>query len=385
MDLWVNFWSGLTSFITAHGLLAVAVIVLLKSAGVPLPVPADLLVVMVGAQASAAQAPIWPAWLLLSASTTIGAGILYAFARWVGEEDIVHYGHYIGLTPYRLDAARTQLETGGRRAILAARVVPGLRLAIVVVCGVLNIPERQVFPAVAGGALIYVGACLLGGYLLNQRAVALAGQLVFSLGLFESVVGVGILLFWLVRARRRLRRPIAPPRLRRASQIRAGALAGALAVFGATMTLNVILYLAGPILGALLPGENTVETLIVSSGGLLVVVESVLGVVFLGVIWGSMYAIVDPRWAVDWPDWLRGLAFGVFPLGVALLPALLGALASDQSFLTCVLQALGEVICWTTYGVLVGLCYPIFRARRVPATESARSHPANLAVKPPVG
>jgi hypothetical protein len=55
MDLFVSFWSGLAEFIADNGLLAVALIVLLRSAAVPIPVPADLLVVAVGARAREQQ------------------------------------------------------------------------------------------------------------------------------------------------------------------------------------------------------------------------------------------------------------------------------------------------------------------------------------------
>ena len=55
MDLWDAFWSAVAEFIADNGLLAVALIVLLRSAAIPIPVPADLLVVMVGARAREEQ------------------------------------------------------------------------------------------------------------------------------------------------------------------------------------------------------------------------------------------------------------------------------------------------------------------------------------------
>ena len=64
-------------FISDAGLLAIAVIVLLRSAAIPIPVPADLLVVMVGVRAREQQFVLWPAWLVLSGSTTIGAALFY--------------------------------------------------------------------------------------------------------------------------------------------------------------------------------------------------------------------------------------------------------------------------------------------------------------------
>src|SRR5688500_15825480 len=105
MDLWNSFWSALTGFATEHGLAAVAAIVMLKSAGVPVPIPADLLIVMVGAQARTTQQDLVTPWLVLAIATIVGAGVLFLFARWLGEDDIVRYGHYIGLNPTRIEAA----------------------------------------------------------------------------------------------------------------------------------------------------------------------------------------------------------------------------------------------------------------------------------------
>ena len=68
MDLWDSFWSALIGFISDAGLLAIAVIVLLRSAAIPIPVPADLLVVMAGVRAREQQFVLWPAWLVLSGS-----------------------------------------------------------------------------------------------------------------------------------------------------------------------------------------------------------------------------------------------------------------------------------------------------------------------------
>src|SRR3954470_12889620 len=107
MDLWVSFWSALARLVPDNGLMMVAAIVLLRSAAIPIPVPADLLVVMVGVEAHETGVALWPAWLLLSGATTIGAALLYAFARWIGHGhgDILHYGHYIGLTEARISSA----------------------------------------------------------------------------------------------------------------------------------------------------------------------------------------------------------------------------------------------------------------------------------------
>jgi membrane protein DedA with SNARE-associated domain len=151
MDWLISFWSELTNFIAEYGLLTVAPIVLITSAGIPLPVPSDLLVMLMGAQARDGRHPLWLAWLLLSACTFVGSTALYEFARWIGLgglTEVAQYGRYVGLSERRLMDAKTYLQAGGQRAIVIARFVPALKLAVVIACGVLRIPRRTYLPAI---------------------------------------------------------------------------------------------------------------------------------------------------------------------------------------------------------------------------------------------
>ena len=316
MDLWHSFWSGLAEFIAENGLLAVGLIVLLRSAAIPIPVPADMLVIVVGARAREQQFLLWPAWVVLAVSTTVGATLLYAFVRWIGQGDVSHYGHYVGLTTERLNSAEAQLGERGAGAVFIARIVPGLRLAIVAVCGMLRFRWWKFVGAVLLGALIYVGVCLAIGYVFGESIVGLVGDLVFPLGLLEPVLGLSILLFWLIRARRTTPHLVASGHLTRTSRVRVGALAGALAIAGSTMLSNVLIYLIAPIAADILSGMRGVESMITFFGGLGSILQLFLDSVVFGILWGIVYAVDDGRSAAEWSDWLRGLAFATPPVRV---------------------------------------------------------------------
>ncbi len=375
MDLWDSFWSALIGFISDAGLLAVAVIVLLRSAAIPIPVPVDLLVVTVGARAREQQLVLWPAWLVLSISTTIGAVLFYAFVRWIGQGDVVHYGHYVGLTTERLNSAESQLGTRGVRAVFVARIVPGLRLAIVAVCGMLRFGWWKFIAAVALGALIYVGMCLAIGYVFGEAIFALLGRLVLPLGVLEPVIGLSILLFWLVRARRAETHPssAAAAPLVRSNRVRAGALTGALAISGSTMLVNGLMYLVAPVAATLLDRTNDLQSMVTFSGGLGHILESVLGTVLFGILWGAVYAVVDGRWGAGRSDWLRGLLFATLPFALVMLLQLIFVVQRDRPGTAWGILAPGEVIRWSTYGALVGLIYPVLRTRRVRAMAERAS------------
>jgi membrane protein DedA with SNARE-associated domain len=370
MDLWVSFWSTLADFISENGLLSIALIVLLRSAAVPIPVPADLLVIVVGARAREQQLVLWPAWVALAISTTLGATLFYAFVRRIGQGDVSHYSHYIGLTPDRLTTAELQLGERGARAVFVARIVPGLRLAIVAVCGMLHFRFGKFVFAVALGALIYVGLCLLIGYFFGDAIAGFVGDLVFPFGLIEPVLGLGVLLFWLVRARRTTRTAATGARLSRANRVRVGALAGALAIAGSTMLVNIIIYLVAPPAAEAVGG---IHLLVILSAGSGLVLQLILDSVVVGIMWGIVYAIDDGRLASVWKDWRRGLAFASLPFMLVMLVQLLIVLQSGRSVRVWLIVGLGEVIRWGVYGVLIGLTYPVLRARRLQALPDAPS------------
>ena len=381
MELWDSFWSALIGFISDAGLLAIAVIVLLRSAAIPIPVPADLLVVTVGARAREQQLVLWPAWLVLSGATTIGAVLFYAFVRWIGHGDVVHYGHYVGLTTERLHSAESQLGARGVRAVFVARIVPGLRLAIVAVCGMLRFGWWRFVAAVTLGALIYVGMCLAVGYLFGDAIIALLGRLVLPLGVLEPVAGLSILLFWLVRARRATSHQLSAPEvpLSRSKRVCAGALTGALAISGSTMLVNTLTYLAAPVAATLPDGTNDLQSIITFSGGLAHILESLVGTVLFGILWGVVYALEDGRWGAGRSDWLRGVLFAALAFGLVMLLQLIVVVQRGRPVTTWEILAPGEVIRWSTYGVLVGLIYPVLRTRRLHAITE-RPSPGQVSV-----
>jgi hypothetical protein len=159
------------------------------------------------------------------------------------------------------------------------------------------------------------------------------------------------------------------PALARGSRIRAGALAGALAVSGAIMVGNALLYVGGPIAAALVGGNGEVDE-VVAFSSVLNSVTRLVGTVVLGTIWGCIYAAADERWVIEWPEWLRGMAFAALPFGVLVLTELIVLIVRSQLTSNWIISALGDVLSWGVYGLLLGLIYPVWRARRALSAAS---------------
>jgi membrane protein DedA with SNARE-associated domain len=357
-------WSGLVTFTASHGLVSVAVIQFLKSSGVPLPVPNGLFIVLLGAQASEGTLSLWLAWVTLTLASVLGASVLFAFVRWISPADLLRYGRFIGLTEDVFKRAEAELNARGQPAIFVARLVPGLGLAIVVVCAVLGLPFRKFWPAVALAALLYTGASLVLGFLFGPAVIETLEQIVIPVGLLVRLAAIAILLVWLVRARRALVARPAQPASSTARRLRAGALAGVLAVGGATTTINALIYLAGPIAERLLTPYGTVIALVARfPAELLYFLTLIVVVTALGIAWGVLYGGLEDRFAPHLPDWQHGLLFAVFPLAMSLLAVVpvvvYSGVESPPRWLSA---AAAEALLWALYGILLGLIYPIFNA-----------------------
>jgi hypothetical protein len=180
-----------------------------------------------------------------------------------------------------------------------------------------------------------------------------------------------VIVLWTIRARQGLARAISHgPTMRHEHHVRAGAIAGALATVASTAVLNVLLNLAGN-LAFNAPGtivQSTANRLAdaiareVEPSLLLLVIVAYLAV---GVLWGAAYGFWGDRWLPNQPDWVRGLGYAVLPLCVSAFIAMpivgLGILGIGA---TGPVALVGEMIRHATYGILLGLLYPVLRTRR---------------------
>jgi hypothetical protein len=136
------------------------------------------------------------------------------------------------------------------------------------------------------------------------------------------------------------------------------------------MLVNIIIYLVAPPAAEAVGGIQPLVTLSAGSG---LVLQLILDSVVVGILWGVVYAIDDGRSAARWKDWQRGLVFASLPFMLVMLVQLLIILQSGRAARVWLIVGLGEVVRWGTYGVLIGLTYPVLRARRLQALPDALS------------
>jgi membrane-associated protein len=371
VDWWTEVGLATSSFLDRHGLLAAFVFLLIEEAGVPVPVPGDVIMLILGVHAREGAVELWQAIAVTWLGTMIGSTLLYIAARKAGRDLVYRFGRFIRLTPERLDQTERWLKQHGTRAVFLGRLVPGLRILTAVACGVFEVPFRAFFPAMSLGALLYILVYTLLGYFLGPPVLNLLEKVHIPFGLLGSLVPLALLLLWTYRTRQGLGRRTASLASDHEQQLRAGAVAGALATIASTLVLNVLINIAGNF-AFNAPGTIVEQTAARLAFALAREVQPILLFaavplfVIVGVLWGAVYGMWgESSLPPAWPDWSKGLAFASIPFALSVLlvmPLLgLGLLGVDA---TGPVAATGEFVRHAAYGLLLGLLYPVFRSKR---------------------
>jgi membrane protein DedA with SNARE-associated domain len=147
----------------------VAVLLLLGcESGLPVPVPADLIMLAIGAAVSAGTLPWWVAVVLLEAVAVVGTTALLVAARGPGAAVLDRLGRRVGLTPTRMARVSGWIERRGVVALAVGRAVPGLRTVTVITAGSVGVPYRRALPALLAGSTVFLQGHLLLGLALGE-------------------------------------------------------------------------------------------------------------------------------------------------------------------------------------------------------------------------
>jgi membrane protein DedA with SNARE-associated domain len=185
------------AFLNSYGLPAIFVLMLVKAAGVPIPVPADVVMLFTATRVVEGKLAVADAFLVLLTATVTGGLVQFILARGFGRGFLYRVGRYVGLTSARLDAATTTVKRGGMLAVALGIVTPGIRAATVAASGLANLPLRIFVPGLILGnggflglhfALAYVGGQIIGQLLQALPYPVLGVVLLLLAGLAVWVV-----------------------------------------------------------------------------------------------------------------------------------------------------------------------------------------------------
>jgi membrane protein DedA with SNARE-associated domain len=191
------------TFLELYGLAAIFGLLLVKSAGVPIPIPADAIMLAASAQVATGRFLLLQAFLIILAALVVGGVIQFMLVRGPGRGLIYRYGRYLGITPARLDAAAARIERGGLLGIGVAILTPGVRSVAVPACGIAGIPFQRFSLGLALGSGAFLALHFLIGY-AGGAALSGIGQtvpvpLVVAVIVALLVAGLGV---WYIIRRR---------------------------------------------------------------------------------------------------------------------------------------------------------------------------------------
>lgn len=197
----VPFSREILALIDQHQYLALFVLLLLEESGLPLPVPGDGLMMFAGYRAATGHIGFLPAFVVMELGTLIGASFLRWLGCWGGRPLVFRFGRLVHLDQRRLDQAERWLRRHGMLAIVAGRLVPGLRIATSLVCGTLSVPYRRFLPPVAAGSSIYILFFMTLGAVFGRETRSLVRRLwphpvylLIAIILLLCIVGLLVLL-----------------------------------------------------------------------------------------------------------------------------------------------------------------------------------------------
>jgi membrane protein DedA with SNARE-associated domain len=194
--------SDLAALLDTYGLLALALVLFLKEAGIPIPVPGDVLVIVAGTRAAAGAFGIVELVLVLVVAAVLGALIQYAVARGPGRRLLYRFGRLFGLSAARLDRVAASVGRRGPLGVAAGRLTPGVRTVVVIACGLAAMPLRRFVLGIVIGSGLFFSLHAALGFVAGPPIVAAVQGLNLPIVPLLLVNAFAGLVFWLLRRRR---------------------------------------------------------------------------------------------------------------------------------------------------------------------------------------
>jgi membrane protein DedA with SNARE-associated domain len=185
-----------------YGYWAVAVLLLLESAGVPLPGESILLLAsFLAFSEHELQLP----WVIVVGilATTAGGELGFALGRHGGRPLIERYRHIFSIRAETVARGDRLFERYGAATVFLARFIFGMRVLAALLAGALRMPWRKFALYNFVGAAVWVTGICGAGYLFGGHWGRLAHDLKrFDLAVAIVVVGAGLLVWWRNRRER---------------------------------------------------------------------------------------------------------------------------------------------------------------------------------------
>ncbi len=157
-------------FIFQHQTLGLYLVIFLEEIGIPLPAPGDIAITYGGYLTTRGTIPYPLAYVAVVAGAVMGSAVNMTLSRRYGRRFVRRFGPILGITDEKMARAEALFKRYGPWAIIVGRHVPGFRIVLSAISGILLVPYRVFIPCVAVSATIWAAIFLELGRLLGPRA-----------------------------------------------------------------------------------------------------------------------------------------------------------------------------------------------------------------------
>jgi membrane protein DedA with SNARE-associated domain len=172
VDIFDGAW--IHDIVTHYGYLAVFVVVMLESAGIPLP--GETILVSAAAFAGHRHS-LDPGYIIAAAAggAILGDNIGFWVGREYGTTLLAKWGHLIGLDERKRKLGQYLFDRHGGKIVFFGRFIALLRAFAAVLAGANRLPPLRFFIFNAAGGIVWATVFGTGGYVLGESIRRIAG------------------------------------------------------------------------------------------------------------------------------------------------------------------------------------------------------------------
>jgi len=197
--------AAVSNFIAAYGLIAVFVLMVAESCG--LPFPSEVIMPTAGLLAATGHMNLVAAIIAGAAANLVGSLIAYGLAARFGEPLLLGPGRYVGIRRHHLEIADGWFKRWGLPAVLIGRVLPVVRTYISFPAGLARVDLAKFSILTFVGALPWCAALALAGYELGKNYDRISGP-VQKAAIVIALLVLLVVIVWYWRGREPRRREV---------------------------------------------------------------------------------------------------------------------------------------------------------------------------------
>ncbi|MDO8497008.1 MAG: DedA family protein [bacterium] len=205
MEMFVTSFYSLNTyilaFLDANTQVATFLLLLIEEAGIPIPIPGDIIIMYGGFRILQNNLTISSTFILLLIAVLVGSSILYWVSYIWGEKVALAIGTHFHLTPVRLRSMEKTFHKYGVISIIVGRHIPGFRILVTVFAGTARLPYPIFISSTCISSAVWIAFYLFLGNKVGAQTMALiANHQIISF--LIPVVIIALILVTLLKGRR---------------------------------------------------------------------------------------------------------------------------------------------------------------------------------------